>query len=182
MAATASVGGRAGVHLGRVADVLDPALAQDHGRRGERQRLVRVGRGVEHHAGRAGEHGLQVGAQLLAELEVQVGQGLVEQQHVHGAGQRAGDRGALLLAARQLGGPAAEQRREAHELGHLAHPPVDAVPAEPGVEPERGGDVLVDRQRRIIDELLIDEGDRTFSHRNAGDVFSVDHDTARIRR
>ncbi|WP_425569231.1 hypothetical protein [Nonomuraea salmonea] len=83
-----------------------PALAEHHGRRGERQRLGRVGGGVEHDAGRAGEHALQVGAQLLAQLEVQIGQRLVEQQQVDGAGQGAGDGGALLLAARQLGGPA----------------------------------------------------------------------------
>ncbi len=173
--------GRVGVHAGDVPDVPDPALAQHHGRRRERQRLVRVGGGPEHDAARAGEHGLQVGAQLLAQLEVQVGQGLVEQQQVHGAGQGAGDGGALLLPARQLGGPAPQQLGQAHELGHLAHPAVDAVAAEARVEAERGGDVLVDGQRRVIDELLIDEGDRSFPHRYSGDVFSVDRHPACLR-
>nr|BFE78625.1 hypothetical protein GCM10020093_012260 [Planobispora longispora] len=146
------------VHVRHVAGVLDPALAQDHRRRREGQRLGRIGGGVQDHARRAREHVLQVGAQLFPELVVEVRQRLVQQQHVDGAGQRPGDGGALLLPAGELGGPAPEQFADAHEPGHLTHPPVDLLLREGAVHAQRGGDVLVHRQRRIVDELLIDEG------------------------
>src|ERR1700752_1904449 len=48
------------------------------------------------------EDARQLGAQLLAELVVEIGQGLVEQHEVGALDQRAGNRSALLLAAGEL--------------------------------------------------------------------------------
>ena len=51
-------------------------------------------------------------AHLLAQIGVEVGQRLVEQQRLGLDDQRAGERDALLLAAGQLAGIALRQRRE----------------------------------------------------------------------
>ena len=47
------------------------------------------------------------------------------------------------------------------------------------LHPQRRGDVLEDRQRRIIDELLIDHRDRALPYVGAGDVLAVDEHAAR---
>ena len=49
-------------------------------------------------------------------------------------------------------------------------------------DPQRRGDVLVDRHRRIVDELLVDHGDVALLHRHAGDVLAVEPDRAGGRR
>ena len=68
----------------------------------EQQRLRRLGRGIdEDGAGRREDAG-QLLAQLLAQLVVEVGERLVEQHEIGALHQGAGDRRALLLAARQL--------------------------------------------------------------------------------
>ena len=51
-------------------------------------------------------------AHLLAQIGVEIGQRLVEQQRLRLDDQRAGQRHALLLAAGQLAGIALRQRRE----------------------------------------------------------------------
>ena len=52
---------------------------------------------------------LQLDLHLLAQLEVERRQRLVEQQHLRPVRQRAGERHALLLAARELAGAALAQ-------------------------------------------------------------------------
>ncbi len=47
---------------------------------------------------------------------------------------------------------------------------------------QRRGDVLVDRHRRVVDELLVDHGDVALLHRHAGDVVAVEPDRAGGRR
>ena len=58
---------------------------------------------------------------FLAQVGVEVGQGLVEQQHFGSHDHRAGQRHALLLPARQLGRVALRQRCQVHQLQHLVH-------------------------------------------------------------
>ena len=43
---------------------------------------------------------------------------------------------------------------------------------------ERRGDVLVDGEVRVVDELLVDHRDRALAHRNAGHVLAVEEDAA----
>ena len=75
---------------------------------GERHRLDLVVRHIDH---RRAELGMELGefeAHLHAQLGVEVGQRLVEQEHLGLAHQRATDRDALALAARKLGRTAIE--------------------------------------------------------------------------
>jgi hypothetical protein len=60
--------------------------------------------------------------EILAQLVVEVGERLVEQNEISALDQRAGDRGALLLAAGELQRRAIQIRRERQQLRRLAHP------------------------------------------------------------
>ena len=115
--------GRPLVEIALRADLPHRAFAHDDEAVGHGQRLLLVVR--DHHGGEA-ELALQLAdldPHLLPQLGVEVRQRLVEQQHVGPEHQRAGQRHALLLAARELarqalaemrrGAPAAAPRRRA---------------------------------------------------------------------
>jgi hypothetical protein len=65
------------------------ALAEDDRRRGEAERLLRLRRRPEDDAPRLAEQVGEVDAELLAQLVVEVRQGLVEEEDVDRQGQRA---------------------------------------------------------------------------------------------
>ena len=124
------------------------------------------------HHGRQSELALQLAdfdAHLLAQLGVEIGQRLIEQQHVGPENQRAGQRHALLLAAGQLSRQPLAQVLEAHEaqclgnlrrhlrLRHLAH-----------LEAER--DVLGHRQMRKQRVALEHEAGVALPGRQRGNV------------
>ena len=90
------------VDLGRRADLLDPAVAHDDDPVGQRERLLLV---VGHVDRRDPELALDrpdLLAQDDPDLGVERRQRLVEEQDLRLDGERAGERDALLLAARQL--------------------------------------------------------------------------------
>ena len=70
----------------------------------------RLGGGIDDDGSRPPEDLAHLGAQLLAQLVVEVGQRLVEQQQAGVLDQRPSDGGALLLAAAQLGRAGASAR------------------------------------------------------------------------
>ena len=70
---------------------------------------------------------LELVAHLQAELGVQVGQGLVHEQHRGLRGQGAGDGHPLLLAAGQLGGVAVHEHADLYDAGDPAHGQVDLL-------------------------------------------------------
>ena len=74
-----------------------------------RQRLELVRRGVEHGHAELAVQPLELGPRVVAQLGVEVGQRLVEQQQLRPADQRAADRDPLLLAARGRGRLALER-------------------------------------------------------------------------
>ena len=91
--------GRAVVELQRRADLLDRAVAQHHDAVGQRHRLDLV---VGHVDGSSPSCAVQLGdldPRLPAQRGVEVGQRLVEQEHLRRAHDRAADRDALALAA-----------------------------------------------------------------------------------
>ena len=63
---------------------------------------------------------LQLDLHLLAQLEVEGAQRLVEEEHRRPVDERAGERDALRLAARDLGGLALLEARQLDELEHVA--------------------------------------------------------------
>ena len=103
------------------ADLLDLALVHHHDLVGERHRLDLVVGDVD-----AGDAELlldaaDLGAHLLAQLGVQVGERLVHQQHLRLHHQRARQRHALLLPAGELVGRAVLQPGQLHQLQHTRH-------------------------------------------------------------
>ncbi len=88
---------------------------------------------------------------LLAQLGVQIGKRLVEQQHVRPDGERARERHALLLAARELTRQAAAVAAEPHQRQGLLDPAIDVGAAElTHFQPE--GDVL--RHRHVREQRI----------------------------
>ena len=101
--------GRPLVEVALAADLVDRALVHHHQPVGHGERLLLV---VGHHHRGEAELALQLAdldPHLLAQLGVEVGERLVEQQHVGPDGERAGQRHALLLAARELARQAARR-------------------------------------------------------------------------
>src|SRR5216684_5188320 len=86
-------------------------------------------------------------AHLLAQIGVEIGQRLVEQEHARLDHHGAGERDALLLAARELGGIALGQRGELDGVEHLHDLPADRRAVEPA-QLEAEGDVLRHRHVR----------------------------------
>ena len=114
--------------------LLDPALAEHRDAVAHRQRLFLVVRDVDERDAHLPLHPLQLELHLLAELEVQRAERLVEQQHLRLVDDGPGQRDPLALAAGQLGRlAAAEPGQPDHlqrpdgllpplRLGHPAHP------------------------------------------------------------
>src|SRR5690606_1142624 len=86
--------------------------------RGQAPHLLGAVADVEHRQADLVAHPLQPGDQLLAPCFVQCRQRLVEQQQLRLREQRAANRHALRLAARQVAGAAGQQGADAQQLDH----------------------------------------------------------------
>ena len=165
------------VDRGGVADLCDAATIECRGATTQQERFRGLGGGIDQDRAALAEDAGQFLAQLLTELVVEIGERLVEQHEVGALDQRARDRGALLLAAGELGGQPVEHRLEAQHAGGLCDAPLDFL-ASNARDPQGRCDVLAHGQRRVIDELLVDHGDRALAHGHAGDVAAFQRDPA----
>ena len=119
--ATNGVAGAA-VHLGRRADLLDPAAVHHGDAVGDRQRLLLVVRDVERRDPELELDAPDLLPQLDAHLRVERRERLVEQQHAGLDREGAGERDALLHAAGELVRVAVDRVAEPDELEQLADP------------------------------------------------------------
>ena len=118
---------------------------------------------------------LELDAHLDAELRVEVGERLVEQEDLGMAHNRAADRDALPLAAGELARLALEQFLDAQDLGGLADPLGDlGFRKLPHLEPE--GHVVVDGHVRIQGVILEDHRDVPILRRQVVDDSIADRD------
>ena len=163
---------RLAVDLRRRSELRHPALPERGGVAAQKQRLLRFGRGIDEDRARGFEDPRNLHPQLLAQLVVEIGQRFVQQHQPRVLHQRPRQRAALLLPARQLQRFPVQHRRQLHQLRRLAHTGIDLGPADLH-QPQGGGDVVIDRHRRIIDELLIDHGDAPVLHPHSGHVLPV---------
>ncbi len=169
--------GRTAVDDRRRPELGDAAFKEGCGVAAEQQRLGGFGRGVDDDALAAGKQPRQLFAHFLAQLVVEIGQRLVEQDEVAVLHDGASDRCALLLPAGKLARPAPQHRRQAQQVGNLAHAPVDVAGFHPG-DAQRRGDVVVDGEVRVVDELLIHHGHVALLHRNTGYIGAAKMDRA----
>ena len=115
------------VDLRRRAELGHPALEQGRRIAAEEQRLLRLRRGIDEDGAGGGEDARQLLAQFLAQLVVEIGQRLVEQDEIRPLHQGARDGGALLLAAGKVERLAVEIGLELQKLGGIAHARLDLV-------------------------------------------------------
>ena len=113
------------VDLARLAQLHDLARPHDRDVRRQRQRLDLVVRDVDRGDAQLALQALELEAQRLAQLGVQVGQRLVEQQQRRLDDERAGQGQPLLLTAGELGRLPVGVLQQLHRLEHALHPLVD---------------------------------------------------------
>ena len=122
----------------------------------------------------------QLLAHLHAQLGVQVRQRLVQQQHLRLDHDGAGERDALLLAARQLRRPAVGQMLQPDEVERRVHPPLDLRARHaPLLQPE--GDVAAHCHMRPQRVALEHHADVALVRRQARDVAPADRHLPALR-
>ena len=136
-----------------------PDLAALHHRDavGHRERLLLVVRDVEERDADLALDALQLHLHLLAQLQVERAERLVEQEHGGPVDERARQRHALLLPARQLARRRLLAAGQLHQLERLAHAGADLVLRDLApLEPERHvvRDVQVLEQRVALEDRV----------------------------
>ena len=128
----------------RSTDLLQDPVAHDGDPVGHRHALELVVRDVDGRGAQGLLDVLELAPHPRAQLGVQVGDGLVEQERLRLADQNSPDGHALLLATGQLSRSPIQQALDLEDLGGLGDPPVDLV-LRHLAQPQRVGHVLVHR-------------------------------------
>ena len=166
------------VHGG--ADLLDAALVEDDHGVGEGEGLLLVVGDVDEGDAELLVHLLELDLHVLAHLEVQGGEGLVEEEHLGLVHDGAGDGDALLLAAGEGFHVAVLVVGHGHELEDLADALLDLVLGH-FLELEAEGDVVVDVQVREQGVALENGVQRALVRRDAGELLAVQEDGTFVR-
>ena len=169
--------GRPVEHGLRLGELLDFAALHDGDAVGQRQRLDLVVGDVDHGVTEVLVQPLDLDAQFRAQFGVEVGQRLVEQEHVDIAHQRPPDRNALALTAGQGRRLAVEKRFDLQDLGGSGDAFGDFRLGDAGhLQPE--GEIAARRHLRIERIGLEHHGDAAVLRLLPGDVLSLDDDLA----
>ena len=149
--------------------LLDAAGAEDDDAVGERHRLDLVVGDVDHRGAEAGVQARELGAHGDAELGVEVGEGLVEEEGDGVADDGAADGGALALAAGELAGAAVEELVDLEQAGGVGDALGDLGAGEAGVL-EAEGEVLAHGHVRVEGVGLEDHGEAAVGGAGLRDV------------
>ena len=169
------------IDIDRRADLLDPALGHDDDRVGHAQRLLLIVRD-EHERDAGGLLDvLELLLHILAQLQVERGERLVEQQHARTAHECACDGDALLLSAGQARDVAALKARELDEREHFVDLLLDLVARQL---------LLAQRERHVFKHVQVgEEGvalkdgvDVALVRRDVVDALAKEENVALIRR
>src|SRR5918992_2888158 len=126
------------VDLPRGRELLDATLVHDRHAVGHRERLLLVVRHVDEREPDLAVEPLEEHLHLLAQLQVERAERLVEEQDARSFGERPGERDPLLLTAGQLPRLARADLLEVDELEQLPGPSVAGALPDPGLlEPVR---------------------------------------------
>jgi hypothetical protein len=142
---------------------------------GDRHRLFLVVGDVQRQDAELALNPADFRAHLDPELGVEVGERFVQQQHRGAVDQRAGDRHALLLAARERGGLARSERVEPECPQHLVHAPADFGPGH-AARSQAVGRVLEHAEMREQRVGLEHHADVALLRRHARVVAAVEGD------
>src|SRR5207249_10333671 len=118
-------------------------------------------------------------AKSKADLRVERRQRLIEQEDFRPVGERPRERGALLLAARELVRVPALEATEARQRDHLGDALVGSG-GRPSGHPQTEGDVLGDGHGREERVRLEDDADAALAWRHVVDDAAVEADLARV--
>ena len=146
--------GRVVPDLGRAPGLGDAAVVHDDHPVGERERLVVVVGHEDDRQPEADEQRSQLGDEPVAQRAVERAERLVEHEEPGRGRERAGERDALLLTARQFGDPAVLEALESDErerlactrFGFGARPPLHAEP-----EDHVADDVAMREERVVLE-------------------------------
>ena len=166
------------VDVGGLADLLDDAVLHDHDGVGHGQGLLLVVGHVDEGDAQLLLHALQLHLHLLAELQVESAQGLVEEQHLGLVHESPGDGHPLLLTAGELVDPALAVTLQVDELQHGLHLLLDLVLGGL-LDAQAEGDVVEHVEVREQSVLLEDGVDLPLVGGDLGDVGAVHQDLAR---
>ena len=144
----------------------------------ERFELVR--RRVDRRGAKLPVQALELGPHVVAELRVEVGERLVEEEEPRAADDGAPDGEPLLLAAAERGRPAVERVGDAQELRGLAHAAVDLGAPHLHLA-QRVGEVLERGQVGVEREALEDHRHVAPLDRHAREIVPVHHERAGVR-
>ena len=163
------------------ADLLHAALVHDHQAVGHCHGLGLVVRDHDRGDAAGALQDTNLARHFLAQRGVEIRQRLIEQQQARMDGQCAGQRDALLLAARKFARQAGGQRFQLHQAQHFA----DACRGggcrpTPHLQPE--GDVAHDGQVRKQRIALEHDAHLAPMRRQCNDAAAVQADVARGRR
>ena len=162
--------------LGR-AHLFDPALVEDGDAVAHRQRLVLVVGDVDEGDADLALDRLQLQLHLLAQLQVEGAERLVEQQHLGPVDDRPRQRHPLALATGELARPAPGVVGQPHHLQRLVAASGPLGPVHPG-HPQPVGDVVADGHVREQGVVLEDGVDRTVIRRHAADLLAGEFERA----
>ena len=168
------------VELARGGHLLQHALLEDGHAVAEGHRLGLVVGHVDRGDAQAALHLGDLGAHLTAELGVQVGQRLVEQERVGLADQRTAHGHTLALTAGEVAGLAVQVVVELEHLRGLGHLGLDLVLGELRllVQAQRERDVLEHRQVRVERVVLEHHGEVAVLGRHLVDAPLADREVA----
>ena len=172
---------RVRIDLVRRADLLDEAFMHDDDAVGQTHRLDLVVRDVDRGRPLFDVQPLDLGPHLFAQLGVQRADRFVHQHRLRAPHQRAADRDALHVAARERRRLLVEEVGDAQHAGDLAHRLVDLAAAH-ARGAQRKGDVLEHRHMRIKREGLEHHGDVAVGRLEVLHRLAVDQDVALVDR
>ncbi|MCY1231036.1 hypothetical protein D9M72_434720 [compost metagenome] len=173
--------GRIVVDLRRRSELLQHAVLQDRDLGRQRHRLDLVVRDVDDRRLHAMVQALDLGAHVDAQLGVEVGQRLVEQEDLRVAHQRTAHGDALALTAGKLARLAVEQMADLQHVGDLLDR-LFALVLRHAADFHAEGDVSGDRHVRIERVGLEHHGDVALRRMQIGDRAAIDGDLPRRDR
>ena len=172
---------RALVDLGRRADLLDPPVVEDGDPVAHRERLLLVVRDVQEGDPDRLLDVLELDLHLLAQLQVERAERLVEQQHARPVDERARQRDALTLAAGELARLALAEVGEPHHAERLLGAAA-ALGAWHALDAQAVLDVLLHAHVREQRVVLEDRVDVPVVGRAPGHVDAAEQDAPRARQ